>query len=284
MTRLAAAAVLALSFSAFAASDPDDAEGAKDHPDIKRWPGFYIGDGRQADFGEHTFWLGEDKKTGESLEASHEGRYWYLSYYKKEGTKTPSPLEVIRNYENAFKARGGALVAKQNTVHGGHATYRMPLGKSERWVQLEVANSGEMLTFTIIELAGMEQKVEVTASEMLDAINRDGFIALHGIEFDTGKDTLRPDSGPLLGEIVSLLKGNAELKLAVEGHTDNVGNAKANEALSRKRADSVKKFLVAQGIAAARLSTNGFGDKKPVADNRTEAGRAKNRRVELVKK
>ncbi len=147
-----------------------------------------------------------------------------------------------------------------------------------------MGNGGSMMSFHIIEVAGMEQKVEMSASEMLDALNKDGFLALYGILFDTGKDTIKPESEPVLAEIVALLKGNPSLKLSIEGHTDNVGKPESNQALSQRRAESVKKYLVGKGIDGPRLETKGWGDTKPVADNRTEEGRAKNRRVELVKK
>jgi outer membrane protein OmpA-like peptidoglycan-associated protein len=166
----------------------------------------------------------------------------------------------------------------------GQATYSMPLGRSERWFQLQTYNSNTTLKFIVVEVAAMEQKVEVDAAAMLEALERDGFIALYGITFDTGKDVIKPESEPLLAEIATLLTSNPRLKLAVEGHTDSVGDKKANLGLSKKRAESVKKWLTGKGVAAARLSAEGFGDGKPVADNRTEDGRAKNRRVELVKK
>ena len=91
------------------------------------------------------------------------------------------------------------------------------------------------------------------------------------------------DSAKALGEVAKLLKENADLKLRVEGHTDNVGKSKDNLELSKKRAAAVKDWLSENGVEASRLATEGFGDKKPVADNSTEEGRAKNRRVELVK-
>jgi outer membrane protein OmpA-like peptidoglycan-associated protein len=88
----------------------------------------------------------------------------------------------------------------------------------------------------------------------------------------------------LIDEIVRMMKSNPELKLNVEGHTDNVGTAAANKTLSEARAKSVVAALVGQGIAADRLSPVGYGQDKPIADNNTEEGKAKNRRVELVKK
>lgn len=92
------------------------------------------------------------------------------------------------------------------------------------------------------------------------------------------------DQRPRFWSLDYTLKGNAALKLSVEGHTDSLGNAKFNQALSQKRAESVKKYLVGKGADAKRLEARGWGDTKPVSDNRTEDGRAKNRRVELVKK
>ncbi len=271
-------ASLLLAVPAAFAAEPEDAEGVKDHPDVPRFPGFVITEGTANDFNSHEFPVGPDKTV------SKEGRYWTISYGLKEGAKQPSALEVVRNYEAAFKKHGGKLVYRQIDDNGGVVTYSMPLGKSERWLSIDIYNGSTNFTFNIIEVAAMAQKVEVSASEMLDALNKNGFIALYGITFDTGKDTIKPESEPLLAEIATLLTQNADLKLSVEGHTDNVGNAKANEALSKKRAEKVKAWLAGKGVAAARLSTNGFGDKKPVADNRSEDGRAKNRRVELVKK
>jgi outer membrane protein OmpA-like peptidoglycan-associated protein len=86
-----------------------------------------------------------------------------------------------------------------------------------------------------------------------------------------------------LGEIVKLMQQNPSLKLRVEGHTDNQGNAAANQALSEKRAQAVVAWLTGKGISASRLVAKGFGAGKPMADNNTEDGRAKNRRVELAK-
>ena len=94
----------------------------------------------------------------------------------------------------------------------------------------------------------------------------------------------QPESTPTLKEIAAALKGHPELKVEIQGHTDNVGAAAANQALSDARAAAVKTALVSQfGVDAAQLTTKGFGDTKPVADNKTAEGRQNNRRVDLVK-
>ncbi|HEY0883463.1 MAG TPA: OmpA family protein [Archangium sp.] len=273
MTRILLAAVLVVSSLA---SAQEDCEGCKDHPGIARFPGFVLANVEQNDFNSVEFQIGEEKNV------TKEGRYWKFQYELKEGARKPSCVEVLRNYENAFKKLGGKV--EYRTPESCNGTLSMPLGKSQRWMSYGVVNGGELLSFDVVEVAAMQQKVEVDASEMLDALNKNGFIALYGVLFDTGKDAIKPESEPLLAEIAKLLTENADLKLSIEGHTDNVGNAKANQALSGKRADSVKKWLTGKGVDAKRLSTKGWGDTKPVADNRSEDGRAKNRRVELVKK
>jgi outer membrane protein OmpA-like peptidoglycan-associated protein len=126
-------------------------------------------------------------------------------------------------------------------------------------------------------------KQDVTASNMFEALNRDGHIALY-INFDTGKSVVKPESQPIIEQIVQMLKSNPDLKIGVEGHTDNVGTPASNKTLSEARAKSVVSSIVAQGITAERLSPAGYGQDKPIGDNNTEEGRAKNRRVELVKK
>ena len=109
--------------------------------------------------------------------------------------------------------------------------------------------------------------------------------AIHGILFDTGKATIKAVSKTALAPIGELLKNDATLKLEIQGHTDNVGAAAANLKLSQERAAAVKAYVVSTfTIASDRLTTAGFGDTKPVGDNKTDGGRAANRRVELVKK
>lgn len=132
----------------------------------------------------------------------------------------------------------------------------------------------------------MEQKMTfVNAGEMSRALADSGKVALYGIYFDTDKDAVRPDSQPTLEEIAKLLASNPQLKLHVVGHTDGQGSADHNLDLSRRRAGSVVRELTTKyGITADRLDSFGCGFYAPVAPNETDEGRAKNRRVELVKR
>jgi len=121
--------------------------------------------------------------------------------------------------------------------------------------------------------------------ELYDALVENGRVATQGIYFDTGSDHIRPESTPTLVEIAQMMKGHPDLALLIEGHTDNVGNAAANQTLSERRAAAVKQALVGTwAVDAARLTTAGFGASKPAAPNTTPEGRQQNRRVELVKK
>jgi outer membrane protein OmpA-like peptidoglycan-associated protein len=108
-------------------------------------------------------------------------------------------------------------------------------------------------------------------------------IVTHGITFDIDKSDIKPQSMGTLNMIVGVLKANPNLKFEIDGHTDNTGDAVHNLTLSQQRAEAVKAQLVKMGIDGLRITTNGFGDSKPISDNRTPEGRANNRRVEFVR-
>lgn len=127
--------------------------------------------------------------------------------------------------------------------------------------------------------------VNAGGRDMYDALMADGRVVTQGIFFDVGSDRIKPESTPTLKMIGTMLTSHPELKLTVEGHTDNTGNAAANQTLSEKRAQSIVAALTSTyGVAAARLQAVGLGASKPAKPNDTAEGRAQNRRVELVKR
>lgn len=142
-----------------------------------------------------------------------------------------------------------------------------------------------VLVVAVSPKARERRMVTVTADQMATALASDGRLALYGIQFDTNKSALKPESVETIAQIAALLQAQPALKLDIVGHTDNVGAADANLRLSQRRADAVVTSLVEDhGIDEARLSAKGEGMNVPVADNATEEGRAKNRRVEIVKR
>ena len=143
--------------------------------------------------------------------------------------------------------------------------------------------------FSVVQLEVSEVKsmdsglVTVNADGMKKAIAETGRVALYGLFFDTGKADVKPESKPALDEIIKLLNGEPTMRLLVVGHTDTVGSPQGNQELSLRRAQSVVDTLVkGRGIDPGRLQAAGVGFASPIATNRNEQGRARNRRVELV--
>ena len=247
-----------------------DAENCKDHPLLSRMKGFYIIE-CEKDFDAVEFPIADtDSKT-------IEGNKTFLKYYLKEGAPKPSFLQIRRNFTNALKPLGAKVLFDE----GAEATYQLIRNGKETWIKLNAFDDGAGYDLIILELAEMGQ--EITADAMYDALSKDGFIALY-INFDSGKSDLKPESQGTVDQITALMKAHEDLKISIEGHTDNVGTPAANKTLSEQRAKSVMAAVVKGGLDTARLSAVGWGQEKPVADNRSEDGRAKNRRVEIVKK
>ena len=128
-------------------------------------------------------------------------------------------------------------------------------------------------------------RIAAGGRKLYDALAEKGRVATQGIYFDTGSDGIRQESAPTLKEIGAMLKDHPELKLTIEGHTDNVGKPESNQALSEKRAAAVRQYLIDNyQVDASRLEASGLGQTKPVGTNDTAEGRQQNRRVELVKR
>lgn len=261
---------------ALSAGDPNDREGSKDPALFSRMPGFHIYNYQELDFDRREFWVGSSKTQ------AVEGRYCFIDYYANEGIKIPSGLQIIRNYVNAAKAIGGKVMYEWEDGGTQYVTLKIVKDHSEVWAEVSGANNG-MYKVYIIEKQLMKQDVVATAESLAGNINETGKAAVYGIYFDTGKSEIKQESEPALAEIVKLLKADSQLKLYVVGHTDNVGLFEHNIKLSQDRAAAVVKALVGKyGITSSRLTPFGDGPTAPVASNKSEEGRAKNRRVELV--
>jgi outer membrane protein OmpA-like peptidoglycan-associated protein len=256
----------------------DDVAGSKDYPGITRMPGYFIYDYSELPFDSYTFTV---KEAGKTKDMKVEGHKYTYRYNLKDGATIPSALQILRNYENAARTAGGQVLYESEDT----TTIRLAKSGAEAWVEVSTSNipSGMFIAMNIIEKEGMKQEVTIDAAAMAQGLTDAGEVAIYGIYFDTGKSDLKLESEPALDEIAKLLKGNPTLKVFIVGHTDMVGDPAANVKLSQARAQAVVTALVTKnGIAAARLTPFGAGPYAPVASNKTEEGRAKNRRVELV--
>jgi outer membrane protein OmpA-like peptidoglycan-associated protein len=277
----------------------EDAEGCKDHQLFTRMPNMYIAGCSSSQFDLRRFPVGppkEDESHVESVDV--EGPVFWISYELNEGANPPSRLQIMRNFEAAMKKAGGIVEAQYpgwckamydaeampdmgNGCTSHALTMKLLRGGRESWVFLQSGEADGAYLLTISEREAMKQDVAV--NELADKLTAEGFAPLY-VNFDTGETTIRPDSAKTLDDAAAALKLAAGFKVEVAGHTDDVGTPEANLELSEGRAKAVMAALVQRGVPADRLTAKGYGQTAPVADNRTEEGRERNRRVELVKK
>jgi outer membrane protein OmpA-like peptidoglycan-associated protein len=237
-------------------------------------PDYWIHSCDQREFNAYAFSTGQGKTT------QVEGQYWNIRYYPQASAKSkPSELQILRNFEDAVKKLGGTVLSSEKSKE----TLRLNKDGKEVWIEVRTDFTGKYF-LTIVEKKAMSQDIVANADVFSSDLKTTGHSAVYGIYFDTGKSAIKPESEQAIGEIAKLLKSDAGLKVYVVGHTDNVGGLEANMKLSQDRADAVVQALVsAHGIVASRLKAYGDGPFAPVASNDAEEGRAKNRRVELVK-
>jgi OOP family OmpA-OmpF porin len=259
-----------------------DVAGSKDHPLLTRYPDSVLTE-YEKNFNAVAFTT--DVENGAPKVETVEGEATILKYFYKSAEKQPSPLQLIRNYQNAIKSIEGAVVYERlpKEGDGGETTLKVAAGGKDVWIKVEPdvwSAPTQSYKLSIVEVQAMAQVV--SANALLDAMNKDGFIALY-INFDTGKSVLKADGEATVKEIAAMLKASPALKISIEGHTDNAGTPASNQKLSEARAKAVMDAVVKAGIAKDRLAFKGLGQTTPIADNRSEDGKAKNRRVELVK-
>jgi OmpA-OmpF porin, OOP family len=264
----------ALLCPAAALAAPGDRAGCADHPLFPtRMPTYALTECKTAPFDTFTFL----KMKAPAL--TQEGKLTSL-FYQAPPQKGAAALEIVRNYEAAITKAGGTVV----DIDPRHFVYgKFVQNGQEIWAQAE-ARPGNHVRLTIVEKKAMDQHIVADAAAFSNDLKATGHAAVYGIYFDTAKAELKPESTPALQEVAKLLAADPALKLWLVGHTDGVGAIDANMKLSQARADAVVAALTAaHGIAPARLKGYGVGPLAPVASNASEDGRAKNRRVELVR-
>ncbi len=320
----AALVLASMSFAPRAQDVEADCDGCKDHPMLARYPGSILFGGDQKNFEEAALPVGPATQSdaGEAVApkslnvTGKRTRLFYLAPAER------SALEVFANYKQALAKAGMSVVWTCSDTECGNdflsqATQLMHLGLSntpEASLGFTLAERPRYLLATLARAQGdvhvmvmaadltdkqrpamyvmlIESKpmdtgmVTVAANALDQSIVSTGKAVIYGITFDFDKADIKPESKPQLDQIAKLLTDHSELKLAISGHTDNQGSADYNQKLSQRRAEAiVAKLTGSYGVTADRLSAQGMGAAAPVASNDTEEGRAKNRRVELVKR
>ncbi len=274
---------------------------AQDHPLVSAYAGSTIDSRKVEAFGEYQLVTGRNAKgelTGEPLK----GKLTRIVYQNPAGRST---LEIFTNYQKALAGAGLQTIYSCALDECGPAYARSAWGRfnglftaadgDPRYLAGKIASAGGTAYVAVmvgrirsqvdvIEITGMQEgMVVVDAAALGQGLDRDGRVSVYGIYFDTDEAVVKPESKPALDEIAALLEARPALKLYVVGHTDITGALAHNRTLSESRGRAVVTALVeGHGIAAARLEGHGVGPLAPAATNATEAGRAKNRRVELV--
>lgn len=296
-----------------AGAHAEDVQGSKDHPLLSRYPGAVIKGYQQSDYDEaelpHAVIAGKDDKL-----MTVEGRITRIGY---RIDASHSLLEISRNYDEAlaagkfqtvFSCKGDdcgrefdAIVINSGRVMPPSypaaftGKQRAVLAKrsgadGDTWAFLYVmddsaANKANYVYEEIVEPKPMAsgQVTVLDANRLQSALDSNGKVALYGIYFDTDKAELKPESKPELQEMAKLLNQHPQLRVYIVGHTDNQGQFAHNLELAQHRADAVAKALSTDyKVPAARMSAKSVASLAPLASNGDEAGRAKNRRVELV--
>lgn len=279
--------------SSGAASDP-----RADHPLVSRYAGSEWIEGSDRAYDAYTFVVGRER--GEYVTEALEGRVTRRVYRTPSGRST---LEVMRNYRQALEARGfrvrwacdgrDACGRRLNATNGmnvgvaGDIRYLAgTLATADGIAHVAVAVNPQRSFLDVVEVAAMDTgMVAVSADALAAGLDADGQVVLDGLYFATGSAELLPASDAAIAEAAALLRARPDLRLDVVGHTDDRGGEALNLTLSRRRAQAVADALVrGHGIASERLGVRGAGASQPVADNASEAGRALNRRVELVRR
>ena len=256
------------------------AEDKSDHPLLSHVAGTHVTNKSVLQFG-----VAKVSPAGSGQkDLTYEGKITTIDYANIEGSP-PGEVKIYRNYLAAVQKMGGHQVNTgfdpndSVSLCTGAIVFALSAAEQPPVAILNITNAYNY-TLKIVEPEAMEQSVQ--AGQLANEIQTKGFATLH-INFDTNKAVLQNDGQAAVAEIAKMMQADPSMRLSVEGHTDNVGSASSNLKLSASRAHAVVDGLIAQGVDGKRLAYKGLGASKPVADNATEAGKADNRRVELVK-
>jgi outer membrane protein OmpA-like peptidoglycan-associated protein len=264
-------------FEVFLSADQD----ALEHPVFKPMPGSTLREqsSKRQDYSTFKFRIKEGSAV-RSVEKS--GQFWELRYEFRDAAgkinSSISRAEVIGNYVSAVKEKGGEI----HSQGSNYLVFSIPRqGGGTSWVKL-TSNAGNYV-LSVIDEEALDPVLSFGAEELKLALDAEGRVAVYGINFAVNEAFLQLGAEEVIKEFVKLLQVYPDLKIEIQGHTDNTGSAEHNHQLSKRRADAVKQYMQLFGVDSSRMVSKGYGMTQPLADNGMEEGRAQNRRVELVK-
>jgi outer membrane protein OmpA-like peptidoglycan-associated protein len=256
-----------------------------EHSFIRPFPGSVLAENmsKYTNFDSYKFYI-TNEETQKREEVEIKGKKWKLLYEVRtpsgERVQDISKIEFFENYKAAALEMGGKVVYEDV----GQIVLTIPRDDGGiTWCRVApTANLGQQYLM-IIDEEGFKKSLTFGPVELKEALDSEGRVILYDILFDYDQATLKQESDKQLQHIVTLLLQNPDLEVEIQGHTDNEGEEEYNLILSDKRANTVLQYLQLFGISSERLLAKGYGESQPVTSNDTEEGRAKNRRVELVK-
>lgn len=256
-----------------------------EHSLIRPFPGSVLAQNmsKYEKFGAFEFRV-KNEATGKTEKVGVKGEYRRLLYevYKSDGQRNKgiTRLEFFENFKAAALEKGGTVKSEDPQ---GVLVFTVPRKDGGiTWCQVQTTNLGQTY-LTIVDEQPFRKSLTFGPAEMKAALDKGGRVALYDILFDFDKATLQQSSDKQLQHVLTLLAQNPKLVVEVQGHTDNKGGEAYNLELSQRRAETVVEYLALFGIDKGRLRPKGYGFSKPLASNDTEEGRAKNRRVEIVR-
>ncbi|MCF6185759.1 MAG: OmpA family protein [Bacteroidales bacterium] len=287
-----------------------DIEGAKDYPLVSRFKGSVIEWYQVRNFDRYFILSVKDNKISNY---EIDGKITRIQY---SVSKEHSIFEIYKSYENSLKNSGFKILTTLNDKNCGvnlqeqlyndefNGLNKLPRaalnpGDDEFYYLAAKKNTDKkdifivvytalergnlLVTFDAVEVQSMDKGL-VSVKDMETDLSKKGHIAIYDIHFDTGKSEIKPESANALKNIAEYLNANSDKKYLIVGHTDNTGNFDANIKLSQERANAVMNELISKyNVKTEQLKAYGDGSTAPVASNSTDKGKAKNRRVEIVK-
>jgi OmpA-OmpF porin, OOP family len=273
-------------------SAQEEEQKEEDHPvkkvvmeDCPYFPGiesYFLNNVDDKDFEYYNFYNGS-----KNIEIA--GRKWTKNYLVKDTLNSLTEKQIMSHYADEVKSKNGKVLFndicedEECDFRKGYLllTGVLKFGDSEIWLEVTAYNNGANYDLICIEKGEMVQ--DISSAGILKKLKEEGNMNLF-IKFDSGKSVILPESNTILDELKKMMIANSDLIISIEGHTDNKGSRMARQELSEARAKAVMDALISRGVDAKRMSSLGWGDSKPLNDNDNDENKARNNRIEIVKK